>query len=666
MFLTLLFSFQACVFEDFDEPPVRNLSDLEGNTTIADLKDLHVLGSGTATPIADEDAVLEATVVGNDISGAIFKELILQDGTGGIIVRLDEVGLNALFPVGAKIVMPLAGLFVNDFGDKYQITSAEGERIPAALVPSTVFVTESAEPIEPRLFTIQDFANDDTLERYLSTLVMFDSLQFQGNDAGAPFADVINGESLNRTLENCDGFTLVTRTSSFADFAGLNTPTGRGRVVGLLDVFIDTRQIRLRSLDDLDMEGERCGAVTGNNLISIEDLRAQYTGDVTSISDDTRIRGVVISDFEAGNQQGQNLVLQDGGSGIVIRFDSEHSFPLGTDLELAVSGQELSEFRGILQVNNLSQANATSNGIIPLPSARQATVAEILDNAESWESTLVEIDPATVSGGPTFGDNVNVTDDSGESIQIFSLFSVFAEESVPTGEGSVTAILSQFEDDYQLQINDPSDIDVEGGMTGEEEEITAGELRDLFASGTTFVPADRFIEGIVISDVAATNINNRNLIVQTGESGIVIRLDEAYSFPQNTRIKLSIGGNEISEFSSVLQVAGTLSEIEDLGIDDAPEARDVTIAEVIANGEEWESTLVRIEGLSFVDVTTFPVDFETINMTDGDDILPAFIRGGQASFSGFPVPNGPFTATVVVTEFEGAFQAYVRNLDDFE
>ena len=35
----------ACVFEEFDEPPIRDLARLEGNINIAELKALHVLGT---------------------------------------------------------------------------------------------------------------------------------------------------------------------------------------------------------------------------------------------------------------------------------------------------------------------------------------------------------------------------------------------------------------------------------------------------------------------------------------------------------------------------------------------------------------------------------------------------------------------------------------------
>lgn len=661
------FTFNACVFEDFDEPPVGNLPSLTGNITIEQIKAQHTLGSDAAPiqAIGDESPVLAATVVGDDAFGNIFKQLYLEDETGGIIIRLDEIGLNGLYPVGTPVVIDLSNLYIGDFAGNYQLGIAGGDRVPASLVRSTVYANGNPLTLTPTVLNITDLSNDETFARYQSTLVQFDAVQFSGLDANASYADAANQQSLNRTLTDCEENTIIVRSSGFADFASELTPAGNGTIVAILTAFNDTRQLVVRSPQDLNMTAERCGVIAGGDIITIEELRAQYTGSETTISDETSIRGVVISDRLAGNQQSRNLVLQDGGSGIVIRFTTDHNFALGTDLEIAVSGQELSEFRGLLQVNNLNIDNATAQGIIPLPTPREATVGELLANGETWESTLVKIDPATVSGGPTYGDGLNVTDDSGANIEIFSLFSVFADNTAETGEGSVTAILSQYEENYQLQINSPNDVDVDGGMTGEEMEITAGELRSLFAGGGAAVPANRYIEGVVVSDVFAGNFNNQNAIVQTGETGIVIRFSDPHAFPLGQTIKVSIGGQELGEFNSLLQINGVpLTNASDEG-PGSVEPRETTIAEILTNGEEWESTVVTVEDLSFDGVTNFPDANMSIFLTDGTNSIPAFIRT-DATFGGQAVPTGPFTATFVVTQFGDDFQATIRNLDDFE
>ena len=62
---------------------------------------------------------------------------------------------------------------------------------------------------------------------------------------------------------------------------------------------------------------------------------------------------LVISDKDNGNITGRNLVLQDESGGIVVRFEDDHNFALNQEVEVLISGQELSEFNGLLQVNDV-------------------------------------------------------------------------------------------------------------------------------------------------------------------------------------------------------------------------------------------------------------------------------------------------------------------------
>ncbi|MEL7375980.1 MAG: DUF5689 domain-containing protein, partial [Bacteroidota bacterium] len=265
-----LFFGSACVFEDFDEPPIRVLPGLEGNITIQELKDLHVLGTGgDAIPAG---SILVANVIANDEGGNIFKELFVEDETGGILLRLDLDGLSALYPVGTPVAIRLDELFVTDFAGKYQLAAnADGERVPEGSVERTVLA--NAEPVElvPTVLTIEQLADEATFQRYISTLVQFDDIQFINSDAGVTYADVVNNESINRTLRDCFGNELVSRMSSFADFAGERTPEGNGSLVGVLSVFVDTRQITLRTPADFNFNNERCGISVGGDLISIRE-----------------------------------------------------------------------------------------------------------------------------------------------------------------------------------------------------------------------------------------------------------------------------------------------------------------------------------------------------------------------------------------------------------
>ncbi|MEL6140808.1 MAG: DUF5689 domain-containing protein, partial [Bacteroidota bacterium] len=639
MIWTIL-GFSACVFEDFDEPPVRGLTNLQPNTDIATVKALHTLGSD-ATPIPSGQ-IIEAVVGGNDISGNIFKELYVQDATGGLVIRIDVTGLNGLYPVGTRVIIRLDGLFIGDFNNKYQLTVADGERLPEALMRESILFKSfpsEVEEVEPTVITIADLEDPATFDRLLSTLVAFDDLQFIDSDSGAPFADVPGDQDLNRTLRDCFGNEIVTRTSRFSDFAGNLTPTGNGRVVALLDVFGTTRQLKIRELADFNLTGDRCDITVGGELITLGELREQFSGATTSVSANTKIRGIVISDNTTNNLNGQNLFLQDGDAGIVVRFTDDHTFARGTDLEIAVSGLELSEFNGLLQINNVPLSNAADQGAATLPTPRETTVAEVQNNADAWESTLVKLTDATITGAATLGNNLTVDDGTG-NISMFTFSSAtFANEPVPSGEVDVTAIVSDF-NGVQIVIRDADDI--EGGMTGsgDLERITATELRTLFEGGATSAPADRFLQGVAVSDDANGNTNNQNLIVQDGEGGIVVRFSSAHGVSLNEEVMIDVSSMELSEFNGLLQVNNVPNaNLTEMGQTAPPSPRVATIQEIIDNAEVWESTVVQIEDATFSGNTVFD---GTVTITDATGNFGAFVRS-QATFNGSSVPSGTLT-----------------------
>lgn len=659
--LAMGLSFNSCVFEDFDTPQFNDLIDLQGNTTIADIKALHTIGSD---PILIPDGrVLEAVVVGNDVSGNIFKELYVQDATGGLVIRIDVNGLNGLYPVGTPVVIRMDGLYIGDFNTKFQLTMAGGDRLPEAVMLSNIL--RSAAPgelveVTPRLVTLPELEDNATFQALQNTLIQIDGLQFVDADAGAPFADVPGDRDLNRTLRDCSGNEIVTRTSRFSDFAGSSTPTGNGTVVALMDAFGTTRQLKIREVADFQLTAERCGISIGGQLISIAELRAQFSGSATTASADTKIRGIVISDRTTNNLNSRNLFLQDGNAGILVRFAEDHNFALGTDLEVTVSGLELSEFNGLLQLNNVPLGSAGIQGAGTLPTPREVTVATINANPEEYESTLVKVNMATITGGATFSGNRTVTDATA-SIPMFTLNgATFATQNIPTGEVSVTAIVSDF-NGVQLVLKSAADITGgNGGGGGDPEEITAAELRAIFAGGGNSVPANRFIRGVVISDVASENTTTRNLAIQTGESGITLRFAAVHNFQQNTDLQVSIGGLELSEFNGLLQVNNIPNANgTSMGIVASPTPRVATVAQIIANAEAWESTLVEIADASISGGTTYAGE---LTVTDASGNIAMFTRN-QATFASNAIPGGSVRLIAVVSEFN-APQLFIRNLAD--
>ncbi len=457
----LLASLLGCVKREFDEPPVGGEPvDVTPNISIADLKALHITPGGFDT--IKNDLIIGGVVVMDDRSGNYYKSLVIQDASGGIEVRFNDGFLYNQFPIGRQIFIYCKDLILTDYNNLVQLSGGVLEQggsvssvgLTEVQVRQKIVKGPMVGAPAPRTVRINELNNS-----HISTLIRLEGVQFIAADAGKTYADPITKNSINRTLMDCSGNKLVLRTSGYADFAGETTPTGNGTITGVLSVFGTTLQIYIRDLSDVNMNGDRCSGV-GGQLMSIRDLRALFTGTTTQAPSDRKIRGIVISDRIGNNLNGRNAYVQalDGSAGILVRFTANHSYNLGDEIEVDVSNQELSQFNGLLQINNvpLDRSAVVASGQTPV--VRTTTINQINANAEEWESTLVRIVGATISGaGTPLSGNKTVSDATGSIPMFTQSYATFASATTPTGPVTLTAIVSDF-NGRQLVLRNLNDI----------------------------------------------------------------------------------------------------------------------------------------------------------------------------------------------------------------
>jgi DNA/RNA endonuclease YhcR with UshA esterase domain len=652
----------SCVDLNFDEPPLEGEDPgLTATTTIAQLKS-RLVTPGSFVAIED-DVIIKGVVVADDRSGNFFNSFILQDETGGIDVRISISNAYNFFPIGRELYIKCQGLVLGDNSGVTQLGGYTYTQTGAVrlgnIVNTGAFIFRSKKVGEPapKVRTINALVGGD-----ITTLVKLENVEFVPADTAELFADAVGLRTLNRTIQDCNGNTIVVRTSGFATFAVDVTPKGKGSITGIYTVFGTTKQLIIRELSDVQMNDTRCGGGGGpvGDVITIASLRSLFAGGATSGPAGKSIEGVVISDRATASIDTRNIVLQDATGGIVVRFTAAHNFALGEKVEVSVAGVELSEFRGLLQVNNTPAGSAVSKGPSALPTPRTATVAQMNANAEAWESTLVKIDNATLSGGTggTYSGNVTTNDGTGSTVIFTRSASTFAAQTFPTGTVSVTAIVSQF-DTPQLIIRAPSDV-TGGGTGGGVEPISVAEVRALFSGTTTNVPANKQIRGVIISDRVNNNWTTRNIVLQDGASGIVVRFSADHTFNVGDSLVINVGGVELSEFNGLLQLNNVpITNATSPGAGTLPTPRTATIAQVLANLEAWESTLVRISNVTFPQGGTYS---GSKDITDGTGTTVLFTRTA-ASFAGTTVPGGTVTVTAVVSQFNTA-QLNIRTLSD--
>ncbi len=441
----LLFSFFSCIDHDIDEPPVKSYDiGFAANSSISVLKSKYV--TGKFVDITD-DFLIHATIVADDRSGNFYKTIVIQDSTGGIELKLNNTGLYNNYPIGMKIGLKCKGLTIGDYNGLIQLgqgTYLDGSftnlsGIESALIPDYVFKGPRNQTITPRKKTILTLTSQD-----LSTLIELDGMEFVNTDTAKTYADAIGKASVNLNLMDCNKNKILLRSSGYANFASLRIPSGNGRIVAILSKFRTDVQLYIRDQTDIDFANVRCDQGTSSGLISLKEVRALYTGVTRSMPSDKKIIVSVISDRVNSNTTTKNIHVQDATGGVVVRFTADHSFSLGDELEINVSGQELSEFSGLLQINNVPLANAVKVGTKFIAPVKK-TISEILADFENLESTLVLVEDILISksGDNTFSGTCTLTDPTGSMDMFTRSQASFASSMFQTSKVKVTAIVNQ-------------------------------------------------------------------------------------------------------------------------------------------------------------------------------------------------------------------------------
>lgn len=466
LFIGLVSSFiiSSCVDNTFDEPKFPFVDpDITTNTTIKELKALHSSGS---YEVIENDLIFSAVVIANDSTGNFYKKIVVQDSTAGIELLIDGRDLYGKYPVGRKVFVKAKGLVLGDDNGVTQLGAllSEGTLVAIAFkeVGDIVVGGSLNNSVNAKEMKIGQFSDDD-----ISTLVKFTNVQFSTGDVGATFADGIAHVDVNRTLVDCSKREFIVRTSGYAEFANDTIPANNGELTCVLGKYRSDYQGYLRSVDDVNFYQERCGGSTGDEtLITIKSVRDMYASGQATMNDKVKISGIVISDKNAVNVDVKNIVLQDATAGIVVRFDGAHDFELNDQVEVVVSNLELSEYSNLLQFSGvvLDAAKKTGTGTIE---AKVATVNDIMTNNEAWESTLVKIKDAKITGGSVYKDYDVVVEDATGSIDLYTRsVATFADDALPSGNVDVTAIVGQYKDKYQIYLRNLEDVSG-GGEPGE-------------------------------------------------------------------------------------------------------------------------------------------------------------------------------------------------------
>ena len=638
----------GCVDKDFDAPDPLDIPIGEVHT-IAELRQMFAAGGNQPIKFT-EDVTVFGVITMDATSGNIFRSAFLQDETAAINLRLMSPG--GLYQ-GDSLRLNLKGTTLGAFENMLQIDSVH--------VGNSIKKLATKVNVEPAVVNINTLLSDPG---YQAKLVKLENVEFHNNELGQTFADPDNLIAHNRILRDCDGNQIIVRTSGYANFAGASIPEGNGSIVAVLAQFRDDRQLFIRTIDEVILDGERC-PVPGEDMdpITIAEIKELFNQGTTTVPPNRRLDGVVISDREHDNHPGQNLFLMDeNGDGIALRFASFHDFNMGEEIRILAGSLPIERFNGLLQVSNIPLGNGVVLGEGTVPEPQTTTFENLITNFDDFESTLIRVENVIIPPAGTFSGNITVSDGTGEVIMRTYNWASFANTPVTPGIYNVIAIASYF-NEVQIQLRSLDDLEfVDEYDPGETDLLTIAEIRDIYNDGGNSVPAGYSIEGVIISDKDNGNTTGRNAVIQDETAGIMLRFSANHDLNLGDKVRVHVGTAELSEFNGLLQINnipnGNASLLQ-TGV--SVEPVETTIQNLLGNMDTFESTLVRIVNATITGGSNFQGE-RTVN--DGTGNIIMFTRN-DATFAGESLPTDAVTLTAVVTVFNTP-QIFIRNLNDIE
>jgi len=233
--------------KEYDAPPVRTIP-VGQILTVAGLRGLY---DGVPVHFGGDSSVY-AVVTADEQNGNLYKNIYVQDHTGAIILRLLNSG--GLYQ-GDSIRIYLPGCVLSNYRGMLQLDSVDVDNNTVKQATGVVKLPQVVS-----IAQINQVYTPYWAHPLQGKLIKLEGVQFVDGEAGtATWADAVGQTTVNRTLQDCNGGTVIVRNSGFSNFAADTLPQGKGSFIGVLGSFDATSQLFVRDVNEAQMTGPRCG-----------------------------------------------------------------------------------------------------------------------------------------------------------------------------------------------------------------------------------------------------------------------------------------------------------------------------------------------------------------------------------------------------------------------
>jgi hypothetical protein len=428
---------------------------------------------------------------------------------------------------------------------------------------------------------------------------------------------------------------------------------------------------------------------------SLQELNALYPAEGMPLQlDSDWVLGVLVRANDVSGNLFQQLVLEDSSGGISLLLNEDHlysRFPVDQKVYLRVKGlflgnnhgtlqlggQPVADNSGQLQVSEIQPADFARYVVVTNVSTRmnpaRVSMAYLSEPRRMLINRLIRIDEVEIDNPeqdrqyaePLTTTNIKLHDCSGAGIMLrTSNYASFQAYPTPYGKGSITALYTVYNGVGQLIIRDTNDMEMgevrcDGGARQEPEPVSIQILRSMY-QGKDTVPGHLAIRGIVTSDAVNRNFGPGNIIVQDGQSAIMIYFgSQAGDIPDlGDSVSVRLSGATLTRYNGILEIKNIKSaQATVYGKGKSVAAVQLDIAELNTRFAALESVLVTISNAKITSAGNYGGS-KTLKDASGTIIL---YTSSSASFATTPVPAISKTFRGIVTPYNTTNELKIRN-----
>lgn len=338
--------------KEYDTPPLATIP--QGN--ILTIDSLRNWQASEGSVSISQDYSVYGVVTMDESDGNIYKNIYMEDATGGINVRLLTGG--GVYQ-GDSIRIYLKGCVLSDYNGVLQLDSVD--------VDNNIVKQETNVNWAPQVVTIDQIKAN--VDNYESELVQLNNVQFTLGDLNGTYADATNQTSKNITLEDVNGNTILVRTSGYASFAGEQVAQGSGSLIAIVSEYNGEVQLYIRSYSELAMSGARFAGLVAIKDFDDDDLWSggwSVVQVIGSLTWETSTAGgapdpyASISNYDGGNFQTESWLISPSldlstTTSPYLNFENAYNYT-GDPLQVLVSV----DYTGTGDPNGYTWINLTS------------------------------------------------------------------------------------------------------------------------------------------------------------------------------------------------------------------------------------------------------------------------------------------------------------------